>query len=192
VAAAARHLAGRHPRRPIVRTRLHTAATEWTQDARDTSYLYTGSLLEAATDTAARAAADPARHPPLTGSERDFLHASNKAHRRRIRRRRTLTAALLALVVCFAAAAVWALQASRNADQQRNVAVSRQLIAQSEALGDADPPSPNWKASPPGASTPPTTPATPCSPPPRAPASPPSPATPTLSTQWRSARTARH
>jgi WD40 repeat protein/tRNA A-37 threonylcarbamoyl transferase component Bud32 len=123
----------------IVRTRLHTAATEWTQDARDPSYLYSGHLLEAATDTAARAAADPAHHPPLTGSERDFLHASNKAHRRRLHRRRTLTAALLALVVSFAAAAIWALQASHNADQQRNIAVSRQLIAQSEALGDADP-----------------------------------------------------
>ena len=123
----------------IVRTRLHNVATEWTRDAHDPSYLYSGHLLEAATDTAARAGADPARYPPLSLSERDFLQASDLARRRRVRRRRTFTASLIALVVCFAAAAVWALRASHNADQQRNVAVARQLIAQSEALGDANP-----------------------------------------------------
>ena len=100
----------------IVRTRLHNAATEWTRDARDPSYLYSGTLLEAATDTAARAGADPVRYPPLSDSERDFLQASDRARRRRVRRRRTFTASLMALVVCFAAAAVWAFRASQNAD----------------------------------------------------------------------------
>ena len=65
----------------IVRTRLHNAATEWTRDARDPSYLYSGTLLEAATDTAARAGADPVRYPPLSDSERDFLQASDRARR---------------------------------------------------------------------------------------------------------------
>ena len=47
----------------VVRTRLHATAAEWTQDSRDPSYLYSGSLLEAAATTAARIAADP-RPPP--------------------------------------------------------------------------------------------------------------------------------
>ena len=74
----------------IVRTRLHTTAAEWARHSRDPSYLYSGSLLQAATDTAARIGADPARHPPLSQTERDFLHASDRAHRRKARRRQGL------------------------------------------------------------------------------------------------------
>ena len=123
----------------IVRTRLHNVAREWTRDSRDPSYLYSGTLLEAATDTAARADVDPVRFPPLSDGERDFLQASDRARRRRVRRRRTFTAFLMALVVCFAAAAVWAFRASQNAAQQRDAAVSRQLIYQSETVGDSNP-----------------------------------------------------
>jgi WD40 repeat protein len=123
----------------IIRTRLHNVAAEWTQDSRDPSYLYTGTLLEAATDTAARAGADPAHYSPLTASERDFLHMSERARRRRVLLRRSFTAVLVALVVLFAAAAVWAFRAGRNAAQQRVVAVAGQLIAQSEELGDSNP-----------------------------------------------------
>jgi hypothetical protein len=47
----------------IVRTRLHTTAAEWARHSRDPSYLYSGSLLQAAIGTAARIGADPARHP---------------------------------------------------------------------------------------------------------------------------------
>src|SRR5690349_23526929 len=61
----------------IVRTRLHHTAAEWAHHSRDPSYLYGGSLLAAATDTAARIEADPARHPPLSQTETDFLHASD-------------------------------------------------------------------------------------------------------------------
>ena len=71
----------------IVRSRLHTTAAEWARRSRDPSYLYSGSLLQAATDTATRTGADPARHPPLSQTERDFLHASSHAHRRAVRRR---------------------------------------------------------------------------------------------------------
>ena len=45
----------------MVRSRLHTTAAEWTRHSRDQSYLYGGSLLAAATETAARIGADPAR-----------------------------------------------------------------------------------------------------------------------------------
>ena len=76
----------------IVRTRLHATAAEWARHARDPSYLYSGTLLAAATGTAARIGADPARHPPLSQTERDFLHASSHAHRRRVRRRQGFVA----------------------------------------------------------------------------------------------------
>src|SRR5690348_11512970 len=88
----------------IVRSRLHTTAAEWARHARDRSYLYTGSLLAAAAGTAARIGADPARHPPLTQTERDFLHASNHAHRRTVRGRQGLVALLAALVIGLTAA----------------------------------------------------------------------------------------
>ena len=69
----------------IVRTRLHNVAAEWARHSRDPSYLYSGSLLQAATETAARTSADPARNPPLSQTERDFLHASDRARRRTAR-----------------------------------------------------------------------------------------------------------
>ena len=100
----------------IVRTRLHNTATEWARHSRDPSYLYSGSLLQAATDTAARIGADPARHPPLSHTERDFLHASDRAHRRRARRRQGLIALLTVLVLGFAAATVVAVHAGQQVD----------------------------------------------------------------------------
>jgi len=57
----------------IARTRLHATAAEWARHSRDRSYVYSGILLQAATEAAARIDADPARHPPLSQAERDFL-----------------------------------------------------------------------------------------------------------------------
>jgi len=123
----------------IARTRLHNTAAEWARHARDPSYLYGGSLLQAASDIAARIGADPARHPPLSQSERDFLHASDRAHRRIVRRRQAMVAFLLVLVVGLASATVLAVRASQQAAHQRDVAVSGQLISESENLGGTDP-----------------------------------------------------
>ena len=86
----------------IVRTRLRNVAAEWKRGSRDPSYLYGGSLLQAATETAARIGADPARHPSLSQAERDFLRASEGAHRRNVRRRQSFTAFLMALVIGLA------------------------------------------------------------------------------------------
>jgi WD40 repeat protein len=122
----------------IVRTRMHNVAAEWT-GSRDQSYLYTGSLLVAATETATRIGADQARHPSLSQTERDFLHASSRLQRRKARRRRGLIAFLMVLVVGFASVAVLALRATQEAVHQRDIAISSQLIGQSERLGDSDP-----------------------------------------------------
>jgi WD40 repeat protein len=123
----------------IVRTRLDDVAAEWTRSSRDPTYLYTGTLLAAATETAARISADPGRYPTLSHVEQDFLHASNQAHRRRARRRESIIAFLMALVIGLGLLAVAAFHSSQEAKQQRDLAASGQLINESELLGDADP-----------------------------------------------------
>jgi WD40 repeat protein len=123
----------------IVRTRLHNVAAEWTRHSHDPSYLYSGSLLQAANETATRAGADPARHPPLSQAERDFLHASDRAHRRRSRQRQAFTAFLMTLVIGLALTTALAVRASQQAAHQRDIAISSQLVSRSETLNDTNP-----------------------------------------------------
>ena len=118
----------------VIRTRLHATAIDWAQDSRDPSYLYSGSRLDAAAAMAARIKADP-RQIPLSQADKDFLHASHRAGRRQARTRQQLIAVLLALVAALATVWIIAVRAERAATTQRDIAVSRQLISESEALG---------------------------------------------------------
>ena len=98
----------------IVRTRLRNVAAEWDRGSRDPSYLYSGSLLEAAAETAARISADPARHPPLSQTERDFLRASTPAlSAGACAVGRASSRFLMALVIGLASVAVAAFHASQ-------------------------------------------------------------------------------
>src|SRR6185437_7252993 len=126
----------------IARTRLRATAADWERHSRDRSYLYSGSLLQAAAGTATRIDADPARHPPLSPTERDFLHASSHAHRRTVRRRRAVIAGLLALTLTAGIAVHDAATATRNAasaERQHAIALSRQLAAESLSIDPTDP-----------------------------------------------------
>jgi transcriptional regulator with XRE-family HTH domain len=126
----------------IVRTRLHQTAAEWARHSYDPSYLYRGSLLEAAAATAARIGTDPGRHPPLSQAERDFLHASRRAHRGRSRRWRALLAFLIALIIGLASVAVVAIRASQRAAHQRDIldgAVSDLVLIRSKNLRITNP-----------------------------------------------------
>jgi WD40 repeat protein len=124
----------------IVRTRLDNVAADWEHSSRDRSYLYSGSLLQAAAETATRIRADPTRHPPLTQAEHDFLRASNRALRWAVRRRQGLIAFLAALALSLGAVAVAAVSAQQSAVHARNDALAGQLIAQSgSSLADTDP-----------------------------------------------------
>ncbi len=123
----------------IVRTRLQATAAEWARHTRDRSYLYTGTLLATAADTATRIGADPARHPPLGQTEQDFLHASDHTHRRTVRRRQGLVALLAALVIGLAAATVLAIRAGQQVAQQRNIALAGLLISESRSVASNDP-----------------------------------------------------
>ena len=123
----------------IVRTRLHNAAADWERRSRDPSYLYTGSLLEDAAATAARISADPVRYPPLSQIEGDFIRASERARQRRAHWRQGIIAFLMVLVVGLASAAFLAAQANQETARERDVAVSGQLISESQELGDTNP-----------------------------------------------------
>src|SRR5262249_12938750 len=87
----------------IVRTPLHHTAAEWGHQSRAPSHPAGGGVRAGAPTPAPRTGADPARPPPLSQTERDFLHASDRVHRRTVRRRRRLIALLTALVLGFAA-----------------------------------------------------------------------------------------
>ena len=129
----------------IVRTRLHNVAAEWTRHSRDSSYLYSGSLLEAAAETVARIGADPARNPPLSQTERDFYHASERDHRHAARRRHAVIAGLLILTltaITFAGiarnSAANATRQAADATRQHAVALSRQLAAEGLNIDPTD------------------------------------------------------
>jgi WD domain, G-beta repeat len=127
----------------IVRNRLQDTAEEWVRASRDQSFLYGGSRLEAATEAAGRIDSD-ARHTPLSQTEKDFLHASQRAARRRVHRVQGFVALLLTLVVGLAATAVVAIRADHTAllanqatTQQLGIADSGLLASESLASGDA-------------------------------------------------------
>ena len=123
----------------IARSRLHATAAEWARQSRDPSYLYSGSILQAAADTAARIGADPARHPPLSQTERDFLHASSRARRRTVRRRQAVIAGLLTLTLTALTTAGIATRNAASASHQHVIALSRQLAAESLNVDDTQP-----------------------------------------------------
>jgi energy-coupling factor transporter ATP-binding protein EcfA2 len=122
----------------IVRTRLRTVAAEWAGHSRDPSYLYSGTLLEAAAQTAARIGADPTRNSPLSHAEREFLHFSSRARLRAVYRRWGLIAGLIAFNV--ASCTVTGLVVDNvTASRQHALALSAQLAAVSLAIDHSDP-----------------------------------------------------
>jgi hypothetical protein len=117
----------------VIRTRLHATATEWAEDSRDPSYLYGGSRLDAAAAMATRIEADP-RQIPLSKADKDFLHASQRAGRRRTRTRRQLVAVLLALVTALATVSVMVVRAEHAVTSEQEIAASRQHMCDSVAF----------------------------------------------------------
>ena len=123
----------------IVRTRLRNTAAEWASKNRDPSYLYSGSLLQAAAEISARVVTDPAHYPPLSQRERDFLRASDRADRRTEHRRRAVIAGLLALTLAALTAAGIAARNAASTSRQHAIALSRLLAAESLSIDPADP-----------------------------------------------------
>ena len=123
-----------------MRSDLERLAADWDQSGRDESYLLRGGRLSRFEEWAAKSGSEVG---PL---ERQFIEAAKKltsreleaAHRSN-RRLRALTASLMVLVLAIAATAVLLFRANHAASQQRDIAVSRQLIAESKDLGQSDP-----------------------------------------------------
>jgi hypothetical protein len=115
-------------------------AADWQEGRRDESYLPGGGRLSAFDEWAA---GHPSDLEPL---ERQFLEAAKTlaskqlaAARRSNRRLRALTASLMVLILAVGAIAILLFRASQNATQQRDLAVSSQLITESEHLSALDP-----------------------------------------------------
>ncbi|WP_328814360.1 nSTAND1 domain-containing NTPase [Nonomuraea cypriaca] len=114
--------------------RLAEAATEWDQHGRDQAFLYRGTRLANWHDHPAEA---------LNDLERDFLDAGHRREAaesagRRRRTRLTLTVLVATTVVVSALAGVAVLQ-GRQAREQRDVALSRQLAAEARAELELNP-----------------------------------------------------
>ncbi|HEX2314745.1 MAG TPA: hypothetical protein VHJ17_13470 [Thermomonospora sp.] len=116
--------------------RLVEDAAEWAENHRDPAFLYRGARLLAVDDVRPRWRRDPDSFPPPGPTVEGFVAASVRAARRAGRRRRLVMAGLAVLSAVALAAAGAAVSAARDADRQRNLAVSRQLAAQSEVAGD--------------------------------------------------------
>jgi len=123
-----------------LRSELERLALDWDHGGRDDSYLLGGARLSAFDGWAVD-------HGSGVGPlERQFIDASKtlasrqlEAARRSNRRLRALALSLMVLVLAIGLVASIAIRASHNASRQRDIAVSRQLIAESNDLSEADP-----------------------------------------------------
>jgi hypothetical protein len=126
-----------------IRSELERLAADWQESQRDDSYLLRGARLAEFNEWAAGHGGDVG---PL---ERQFMEAAQaltsrelEAARRSNRRLRALTVSLTVLVLIIGLVAAIAIRArenesraSQNANRQRDIAVSRQLIAESKRSG---------------------------------------------------------
>ncbi|GAA2637638.1 hypothetical protein SMC26_37690 [Actinomadura fulvescens] len=116
--------------------RLIDDAGQWAEHGRDPAFLYRGVRLLSVDDSRPRWDGDTASFPPPGPTADAFFAASAGEARRAERRRRVVMAVLAVSTVLTLIAAVAALVAAGNADRQRDLAISRQLAAQSEVAGD--------------------------------------------------------
>lgn len=126
--------------------RLQDAARAWLREARDSSLLYRGSMLNAARDWVNGGGAPGA-------TAREFLDASQRRERRRVRRLYGVIGALCVLTLVAAAGGLYAYEqraeavaqredataARMAATEERNAALSRMLAISSDRLAETDP-----------------------------------------------------
>jgi transcriptional regulator with XRE-family HTH domain len=119
----------------ILYSQLGDAAVAWHDSGDDPSFLYRGSQLAALQQAVLRWSAHPARSPVLTGTQRDFLRASERAAVRSSRLRRGAFAVLALLTVLAVAASGLAFSQRGAAIRQRDQAIYNQLIAEALQFG---------------------------------------------------------
>jgi WD40 repeat protein/transcriptional regulator with XRE-family HTH domain len=122
----------------IMYSQLADAAVAWHDSDDDPSFLYRGAQLAALQQAVFRWSANPARSPVLTGNQRDFLQASERAAVRSNRLRRGAFAVLALLTVLAVAASGLAFSQRATAIRQRDQAIYNQLIAEALQFGVSD------------------------------------------------------
>ena len=122
----------------ILYGQLADAAAAWHDSHDDPSFLYRGAQLAALQQAVTRWSANPARYPALTGTQRDFLQASERAAARSSRRRRSAFAVLALLTVLAVAASGFAFSQRAAAVRQRDQAIYNQVIAEALQFGTSN------------------------------------------------------
>ncbi len=122
--------------------RLIAAARQWQESGRDPDLLLRGGQLETAHDLLA----DPDRAAALTETERGFVAEAGRAERartlerrRHTRRLQTVAGSLAVALVLVGALAVFSRHLQNTAQDERDLALSRQLAEAAERLRDTDP-----------------------------------------------------
>jgi|GEM_PF-279912 len=130
----------------LVQSQLAEDTAAWHDHGTETSYLYRGAQLAGVMEAASIWASEPARYPPITTQQRDFLDASGYAQTRQARRTRAAVISLaLLLIVSVVSAGAAGLaahaehHAALNAASQASSALAGELAAQSEQLDTANP-----------------------------------------------------
>ncbi len=113
----------------ILHTQLGEDAAAWSGNGKDASFLYGGTQLAAVRRAVRQWSADPGRYPVLSGTEEDFLRASEYAASARARLRTIGIAALAVLTLVASVASVLAFRQSADARRQRDQAIYNQTIA---------------------------------------------------------------
>jgi WD40 repeat protein/transcriptional regulator with XRE-family HTH domain len=127
-------------------SQLVTDAATWDGNGRDSAYLYRPGRLATIDAAVARWQGAPARFPPPPTTSEAFLGAAHHAARRATGRRRGVIAGLLALTVIAVSAAglarhdaASASSQAANASRQHDIALSRQLAAESLTIDSTSP-----------------------------------------------------
>ncbi len=114
-------------------------AHEWQDNDRNPSFLYRGARRDAVEQARIIWNVDRDRYPALDETAEEFLHHGRRADSRAARVRMMVSATLTSLLVMALVAVGIAIRANRTANQQHALAVSRQLVAQSQVLVGSDP-----------------------------------------------------
>ena len=122
----------------ILYAQLADAAAAWHDRREDSSFLYRGAQLAALQQAVARWSANPERSPALTGSQRAFLQASERAATRSSRRRQSGFAILALLTAVAVTASGVAFYQRAAAVRQRDQAIYNQVVAEALQFGTSD------------------------------------------------------
>jgi hypothetical protein len=123
----------------ILHGQLADAAAAWHDSHDDPSFLYRGAQLGVLRQAVTRWSASPARSPALTGTQRDFLRASERGAARTTRRRRGAVGVLALATALAVAAAGFAFSQRAAAIQQRDQAIASEVSAEAVQYADSDP-----------------------------------------------------